>query len=1845
MKLKIQSICFILLCLIMARTEAQIQYDNTLTANEMVEAIVGTGVSYSNAVLNCADVGSGTFSNSSATILQMDGGIILTSGSTSNAAGPNNASGTTHNAGMSGDTDLNAIANGSTNDACILEFDFIPQADNIEFKYVFGSEEYEEYFCSSYNDVFGFFITGPNPNGGNYNNQNVALLPNGTVVSINNVGPNACNGVNNSSYYNNYDNGSDIEYDGYLDKLTATLTLVAGESYHIKLAIADVGDSVLDSGVFIEVGSFASFCIDVSATTGDVNCTQPEIGYINQTISSGIPPYNYVWSNGSTTEDLSNLAEGTYTCTITDQSEDCEQEVREYEIINTEGNFEPPASPTCPNSNTYSCTTADNLAISNFSAIQTDNGLEGNCYVQITATPHSITRNYSCSGGTLSVRYKVTDNQENTYNDLICNHTVEGAAAPNFTSFPPDITIDCNDPSPSTTTLQFTNNLEGNCNISAEIESKISGSPNGCGDSYTESWTATNICGHSKTYKRKIIVEDNNAPTISFTNPLFENLNSGATFKVQCEENNENWAPPVLSIQDVKVTDDCHSFEIEIEQVFSNEGSCISDGYLSEQSYVWTATDECGNTQTASITMQIVDTIAPSFDNLPAQKITVSCDNIPDKFEDYNITASDQCQCENIEITEVLDEEGCIDNNILYRTWTVTDCCMNSRSFTQEITIRDTVPPTFTFTNPLFDNLESGGTFYVECEGEVKNWTIPELSTEDVSVSDNCHEVVDIQYSETITDYGHCPTDGFVLKYRLVWTAIDECDNVDSVYLNLEIIDTTPPELVNIPEDVTVSCDNIPDPINDYTIYATDACKLCTDVEVSDVLEYEGCINGQILYRTWTAEDCCENTTKYTQKITLIDDTPPTFVFTNPLFENLHSGDAFLVQCRGKEEDWSIPELTTADVIATDNCQEIASVTIAQTNYSEGDCSADGYIKEYKYTWTASDVCGNTDSVNIIMRIVDTIPPAFVNTPEDITVSCEEIPDLNDYTIHAIDECLCSTIEVEDDIDYNQCLDEKTMYRTWTSTDCCNNKSTFTQKIVIRDYTAPSLVVSLPNGQKVTENTTVSFDCHKGGIPNEWTALNQNNASSSDDCHGDVNQEFIVNHIGRDNNISANDSYLYTYSSTDLCGNRSEINIKVYSFDTIPPEVYNFPAKVCSDESPINFIALDVCQNNTTINYTERASENCNMMFYRDFEIKDPSGNTTYLTQTVYNTNPNGPEILGLNPVLADMGNQDTLRMHCSEKDPNSSSISGLYHSDVEFIQDCSNSTVVTFNETMIEDFHCDDNITSAIVRADWEATDMCGNTSSYYAIVRVVADQASSLSDVVDEITLNCSNELPEINAQDDCGLLEFNESFDTIPGNCPNSYSLLRTISLTDACQKTSKSQQIINIEDKTGPSFINVPKYVCGNFDLPKDIMAIDGCTGDTISPTLVKEDTITSNICPDRLIIQRTWKANDLCDNSNTFEQFISEPMESTPTIIYSDLVNPLVGKTTSFNQSNVKHMNTIESIDKFSIVAYDPCTNLTLDHSFEHNISYSGNCAQDGYKTKHEYIYTFTDLCGKTTQVEFNILVEDDIFPLVNNSEYKYHLGCHEQPDYSNLEFPLIDQIVDLEDVTITKNIETSYEANMKMIHVIWTLQDACKNTSTYTETYSITEVQTLETEIIEIDTIYCDSHKNIIYSHTENGVPPFTYDWNIEGKECYIQGDSDSDSLVVYMGFNDMDITLEVTDADGCISSSHLHIACTSDYEARSNYAKFIPNEFLVYDLTPNPASENIYFNVDMPATNMMSHIITSIDGKIVKNKMQELKPGRHQIKIDVSELNDGIYLLKVASFDTFKIMKFIVQR
>lgn len=299
-------VLFLIICIgLPVGLHAQIAVTANNNANALAQKLVGFGVTVTNATLDCGSAngdninhGSGMFTVTSSN-LGLDSGIVLTSGvaaTNGTILGVNNINASafspSNSTNLIGDPDLTTLVGGTTNDKCILEFDFTTLGDTVKFDYVFGSSEYESFTCSNFNDVFGFFISGPGI-AGPYTNgaQNIALVPGSTTCPVaistiycpnnpgccnttnfcfgNTAGCSAFSAANNTCQYFVCNSAlTTVTYPGFTTVLTAMSPVIPCSTYHLKLAIADKADHILDSGVFLKAGSFTSNIIQVKLNTG-----------------------------------------------------------------------------------------------------------------------------------------------------------------------------------------------------------------------------------------------------------------------------------------------------------------------------------------------------------------------------------------------------------------------------------------------------------------------------------------------------------------------------------------------------------------------------------------------------------------------------------------------------------------------------------------------------------------------------------------------------------------------------------------------------------------------------------------------------------------------------------------------------------------------------------------------------------------------------------------------------------------------------------------------------------------------------------------------------------------------------------------------------------------------------------------------------------------------------------------------------------------------------------------------------------------------------------------------------------------------------------------------------------------------------------------------------------------------------------------------------------------------------------------------------------------------------------------------------------------------------------------
>ncbi|MBL8822361.1 MAG: choice-of-anchor L domain-containing protein [Planctomycetia bacterium] len=288
--------------------------DISLTPDQLAATLTGPGVTISNVSFTGNAASAGSFSFNDPTVVGFSQGIVLSSGSVVDVVGPNLFDDITTFFDLPGDPDLDALSGFTTFDASVLEFDFIPSGNQVVFSYAFASDEYPEWVNSPFNDVFAFYV-----NGTNYATvRQVAGDPTSPFVPV------AVNNINNGNprdpdfiptrpdlFRANYfdPNGGpsliDLEMDGITRVLTFQAPVNPGVVNHMKLAIADASDGVLDSAVFIRADSFVSNenpVADLSLTPESGPAALFVTAYIEGEDPNGLPlTWTINWGDGTVT--------------------------------------------------------------------------------------------------------------------------------------------------------------------------------------------------------------------------------------------------------------------------------------------------------------------------------------------------------------------------------------------------------------------------------------------------------------------------------------------------------------------------------------------------------------------------------------------------------------------------------------------------------------------------------------------------------------------------------------------------------------------------------------------------------------------------------------------------------------------------------------------------------------------------------------------------------------------------------------------------------------------------------------------------------------------------------------------------------------------------------------------------------------------------------------------------------------------------------------------------------------------------------------------------------------------------------------------------------------------------------------------------------------------------------------------------------------------------------------------------------------------------------------------------------------------------------------------------------
>ncbi|MBK9336228.1 MAG: hypothetical protein IPM98_06435 [Lewinellaceae bacterium] len=495
--------------------------------------------------------------------------------------------------------------------------------------------------------------------------------------------------------------------------------------------------------------------------------------------------------------------------------------------------------------------------------------------------------------------------------------------------------------------------------------------------------------------------------------------------------------------------------------------------------------------------LTVQDTTRPVFALIPAN-VTVSCDAIPLPGVPQ---ASDNCTDEvEINYNGAIRTNGpCPNTYSLLRRWIATDLCGNTAIAEQTITVQDLVPPAFTFVP---------GNSIVSCDN------VPAVGTPEAT--DNCDNGVVITYDGETRTSGACP-DTYTLQRR--WTAADNCGNTATATQVLVVQDITNPVFSFFPANTTVSCENIPAL---ETPTASDNCTASVILAFNGETREDGpCTNTYMLKRQWTIVDNCGNSNSAVQTITVRDLTKPVFTFV--------PADV-TVPCE------SVPPVGTPT--ASDNCTANVLISFGGESRVDGPCT-NSYI--LKRQWTATDACGNTESVEQFITVQDVKRPVFTFSPPDVTVDCDNVPPVATPT--AIDNCAATVLivyEGETRTD-GSCPDTYTLVRRWTAADFCGNVESVDQVITVRDEGRPMFTFIPAN---VTVNCT---DIPAVGAP-----------TATDNCAANVS---IVYEGETRVDGPCLDTYTLTrrWKASDTCGNTEQAQQIISVQDIVPRFLHLYP--------------------------------------------------------------------------------------------------------------------------------------------------------------------------------------------------------------------------------------------------------------------------------------------------------------------------------------------------------------------------------------------------------------------------------------------------------------------------------------------------------------------------------------------------------------------------------------------------------------------------------------------------------------------------------------------------------------
>ncbi len=981
--------------------------------------------------------------------------------------------------------------------------------------------------------------------------------------------------------------------------------------------------------------------------------------------------------------------------------------------------------------------------------------------------------------------------------------------------------------------------------------------------SVTRTWTAVDDCGNTSSCSSTIVIQDNTAPIITCPTVVSP---------ITCGS--------IPDFGNATAIDACDaSVSITFTET-TTQGICVQEYTVTR---TWIATDDCGNTASCSRTIEVGGSTGLLITCPPA--VTVQCaDQVP-VVDITLVQASGNCGTLIVtHLGDVITNQTCLNNFTLTRTYVAADLCGNSASCNQIITVLDNTPPQIIL-NP--DLGQIGDTLRVQCYGQDPEWDIPTFDNNNVTATDLCGGEITTTYTHTLQDQGDCSADGYINLYKLTWTTTDICGNSSSAFVFLALVDTIPPVIHDVPDDITVNCEDLPWPA---TVYATDEC-LCACIVLFQETDriVQNCQNGLVVIRSWTATDRCGNVTVETQRITLIDQEGPALVIMQSELVGLTNDTIIEFTCNEGGIPSYFDMLNAEAVFSAPSCGGTAVISFTENSNTVTNCEFYGYVEQRTYTWKAVDPCGNETTLTITVRLIDNEAPVITGVPE---MTCIGDPSLNN--VDAIDNCEHPSVRFWDVSIPNPCGAGTALRRTYEAFDNCGNMARDTVILMPDSGTLPVLTFVDTAMINMEAQAPMNINCAAHG--QQYTAFGIDDVAVVGGCTFGTTVRFVETLLSTGDCISNGfvAKVELKWIATDMCGNRSEKVLIVNIVDESSPVFLQFSPELfvgCHDSIPL-MTATDNC-GDVTMSMEDMIIPGTCVYEYdivRTYTATDPCNNATVRRQLIHVGNGGGPSIEGVVEQLCD----------------------DLTIPVVTAYDGCAEQFVDVTMEQDTLDVTCQDGL---VIQRTWSATDACGNTTVIfqtiilhdltppelyvpsYSVIYPFLDVDHNLVYESQKEIMDALNDLDEesVSVYDDCDQVIIPVlTVDTLFAlDCEQlGYAERRTYTwlATDICGNTSSISFTIDIMDDLPPVFRKIDldtTIICAPLPSPESVFMVDSLE----AVTIVYTEVITPGSVIGQWLVTRTWVATDSCHNATTTIQHILWQPESTLecSIIIPDVV--------------------------------------------------------------------------------------------------------------------------------------------------------------------------------------------------------------------------------------------------------------------------------------------------------------------------------------------------------------------